>query len=114
MEINMTYAIIGTGGVGTTLARFFAAKDIPVLMANSRGRGGLVAEKGRLVNEVAELKVNWSSAVGERKILDADVGPLWFFAVLFGSPLRTCSGGSSPARPLSLGRCIRLRSRKLA
>jgi hypothetical protein len=37
MEVNMTYAIIGTGLVGTTLARFFAAKDIPVLIANSRG-----------------------------------------------------------------------------
>jgi 8-hydroxy-5-deazaflavin:NADPH oxidoreductase len=37
MEINMTYAIIGTGVVGATLARFFAAKDIPVLIANSRG-----------------------------------------------------------------------------
>jgi hypothetical protein len=37
MEINMTYAIIGTGIVGATLARFFAAKDIPVLIANSRG-----------------------------------------------------------------------------
>jgi predicted dinucleotide-binding enzyme len=37
MEINMTYAIIGTGLVGATLARFFAAKDIPVLIANSRG-----------------------------------------------------------------------------
>jgi 8-hydroxy-5-deazaflavin:NADPH oxidoreductase len=36
-EINMTYAIIGSGTVGTTLARFFAAKDIPVLIANSRG-----------------------------------------------------------------------------
>ena len=33
----MTYAIIGTGIVGATLARFFAAKDIPVLIANSRG-----------------------------------------------------------------------------
>ena len=33
----MTYAIIGTGQVGATLARFFAAKDIPVRIANSRG-----------------------------------------------------------------------------
>ena len=33
----MTYAIIGTGLVGTTLARCFTAKDIPVLIANSRG-----------------------------------------------------------------------------
>ena len=37
MEINMTYAIIGAGTVGASLARFFAAKDIPVLIANSRG-----------------------------------------------------------------------------
>jgi 8-hydroxy-5-deazaflavin:NADPH oxidoreductase len=37
MEVNMTYAIIGAGLVGGTLARFFAAKDIPVLIANSRG-----------------------------------------------------------------------------
>jgi len=33
----MTYAIIGTGTVGITLARFFAAANIPVLIANSRG-----------------------------------------------------------------------------
>ena len=33
----MTYAIIGSGTVGATLARFFAAKNIPVLIANSRG-----------------------------------------------------------------------------
>ena len=33
----MTYAIIGTGLVGATLARFFAAKKpFPVLVANSR------------------------------------------------------------------------------
>ena len=33
----MTYAIIGSGVVGQALARFFAAKYIPVLIANSRG-----------------------------------------------------------------------------
>jgi 8-hydroxy-5-deazaflavin:NADPH oxidoreductase len=37
MEVNMTYAIIGSGVVGATLVRFFAAKSIPVLIANSRG-----------------------------------------------------------------------------
>jgi 8-hydroxy-5-deazaflavin:NADPH oxidoreductase len=45
----MTYAIIGTGLVGATLARFFAAKDIPVVIANSRGPktlAGLAAEIG--------------------------------------------------------------------
>ena len=33
----MTYAIIGSGTVGSTLARLFAAKKIPVRIANSRG-----------------------------------------------------------------------------
>jgi len=48
----MTYAIIGTGLGGATLARFFAAKDIPVLIANSRGPetlAGLAAEIGPCV-----------------------------------------------------------------
>lgn len=52
----MTYAIIGTGLVGMTLARFFAAKDIPVLIANARGPGTLAevaAETGPRVTPVA-------------------------------------------------------------
>jgi predicted dinucleotide-binding enzyme len=52
MEINITYAIIGTGLVGATLARFFAAETIPVLIANSRGPetlGELTAELGASV-----------------------------------------------------------------
>ena len=51
----MTYAIIGAGLVGATLARFFAAKDIPVLIANSRGPetlGELAAEIGPRVTPV--------------------------------------------------------------
>jgi predicted dinucleotide-binding enzyme len=55
MEINMTYAIIGAGLVGATLARFFAATDIPVLIANSRGPetlGELAAEIGSGVTPV--------------------------------------------------------------
>ena len=51
----MTYAIIGSGLVGATLARFFAAKDIPVLIANSRGPetlGALAAEIGPRVTPV--------------------------------------------------------------
>jgi 8-hydroxy-5-deazaflavin:NADPH oxidoreductase len=51
----MTYAIIGTGLVGTTLARFFAAKNIPVLIANSRGPetlAELAAEIGPSVTAV--------------------------------------------------------------
>jgi 8-hydroxy-5-deazaflavin:NADPH oxidoreductase len=55
MEINMKYAIIGTGLVGSTLARFFAAKNIPVAIANSRGPetlGKLTAELGSGVKAV--------------------------------------------------------------
>ncbi|HTV37218.1 MAG TPA: NAD(P)-binding domain-containing protein [Xanthobacteraceae bacterium] len=51
----MTYAIIGTGSVGSTLARFFAAKSIPVLIANSRGPktlGELTAQLGASVKAV--------------------------------------------------------------
>jgi 8-hydroxy-5-deazaflavin:NADPH oxidoreductase len=55
MEINMTYAIIGAGTVGATLARFFAARDIPVLITNSRGPetlGELAADIGPGVTPV--------------------------------------------------------------
>jgi 8-hydroxy-5-deazaflavin:NADPH oxidoreductase len=55
MEINMKYAIIGSGLVGSTLARFFAAKHIPVAIANSRGPetlGKLTAELGASVKAV--------------------------------------------------------------
>jgi 8-hydroxy-5-deazaflavin:NADPH oxidoreductase len=57
MEINMTYVIIGTGLVGSTLARFFAAKNIPVLIANSRGPetlGELTATLGTSIKAVVD------------------------------------------------------------
>ena len=75
MEINMTYAIMGAGLVGATLARFFAAKDIPVLIANSRGpetRAALAAEIGPSVRPANPLSAVRRSAVlhhsGERSI----------------------------------------------
>ena len=52
----MTYAIIGSGTVGSTLARLFAAKKLPVQIANSRGPetlSDLVAELGSSVIPVA-------------------------------------------------------------
>jgi predicted dinucleotide-binding enzyme len=55
MEINMTYAIVGAGLVGSTLASFFAAKNIPVLITNSRGPetlGKLTTELGGGVTAV--------------------------------------------------------------
>ncbi len=45
----MTYAIIGSGAIGSALARQFASSNIDVLIANSRGPealAGLVAELG--------------------------------------------------------------------
>jgi predicted dinucleotide-binding enzyme len=48
----MTYAIIGTGNVGTALARHFARQNIPVRIANSRGPdtiAPLVAELGSAI-----------------------------------------------------------------
>jgi predicted dinucleotide-binding enzyme len=45
----MTYAIIGSGAIGSALARQFARSNIDVLIANSRGPNsfaGLVAELG--------------------------------------------------------------------
>lgn len=39
----MTYAIIGSGAIGTALARQFARKAIPVRIANSRGPASIAA-----------------------------------------------------------------------
>ena len=66
----MTHSIIGTGKVGSTLARLFAAQEIPVLVANSRGPetlSGLTTELGANVE-----------AVTVEEATDADV---LFFAV---------------------------------
>jgi len=46
----MTYAIIGSGAIGSAAARQFARKGINVLLANSRGLeslAGLVKELGK-------------------------------------------------------------------
>jgi hypothetical protein len=73
MEINMTYAIIGTGLVGATLARFFAAKIIPVLIANSRAPetlGELTVELGTSVKAVT---VDERLRIGSRLKFDAAI-----------------------------------------
>jgi 8-hydroxy-5-deazaflavin:NADPH oxidoreductase len=87
MEIDMSYAIIGSGLVGATLARFFAAKDIAVLIANSRGPETLrelTAELGRSVKAVTI-----DEAV-EADIILVAVGALAFKDV--GALLRDWSG----------------------
>ena len=51
----MTYAIVGSGMVGSTLARLFSAKNVPVCIANSRGPetlADLAAELGAGVTPV--------------------------------------------------------------
>ena len=61
----MKYAIIGSGKIGTALARVFARKNIDVAIANSRGPetlASLVAELGRNI-----------SPVSLKKALDAEV-----------------------------------------
>lgn len=66
----MTYAIIGTGTVGLALAGFFAAKDLPVLLANSRGP--------KAVAPLAEKIGSSVTAATLEQAIDADI---IFFAV---------------------------------
>jgi 8-hydroxy-5-deazaflavin:NADPH oxidoreductase len=87
MEINMTYAIIGMGLVGTTLARFFAAKNIPVLIANSRGPETLAEVAAEIGPGVAPATI--AEAVKADIILFA-VGALAFKDV--GAVLQDWSG----------------------
>ena len=52
----MTYAIIGSGAIGTALARHFARKSIPVRLANTRGASslsGLASELGESIHPSA-------------------------------------------------------------
>jgi 8-hydroxy-5-deazaflavin:NADPH oxidoreductase len=83
----MTYAIIGSGLVGATLARFFAAKNIPVLIANSRCPESLGELAGELGAGVRAVRVK--DAV-EADIILIAVGALAFKDV--GAALQDWSG----------------------
>jgi 8-hydroxy-5-deazaflavin:NADPH oxidoreductase len=86
-EISMTYAIIGSGLVGATLARFFAAKNIPVLIANSRGPESL----GKLAAELGEsIKAVTVEDAVEADVILIAVGALAFKDV--GAVLQDWSG----------------------
>ena len=61
----MTYAIIGTGQVGLTLAGFFGANDLPVLVANTRGPEAVAPLVGQLGSSVSAASID--------QALDADV-----------------------------------------
>jgi predicted dinucleotide-binding enzyme len=53
----MTYAIIGSGAIGTALATQFARNDIDVLVANSRGPASLADLVGRLGKNIKAASV---------------------------------------------------------
>jgi predicted dinucleotide-binding enzyme len=74
----MTYAIIGTGTVGATLARLFAAKNIPVRVANSRGPETIKELAAELGSSVTPVTVE--EATGADVILFA-VGSVAFKGV---------------------------------
>jgi 8-hydroxy-5-deazaflavin:NADPH oxidoreductase len=55
-DLEMKYAILGSGAIGTALARRFAARRIDVSLANARGPeslAGLVGELGSKVKPVS-------------------------------------------------------------
>ena len=53
----MTYAIIGSGAIGTALATQFARNDIDVLVANSRGPASLADLVGRFGKNIKATSV---------------------------------------------------------
>ncbi len=54
----MTYSIIGSGNVGTALARQFARNGIPVGIANTRGPASLTALASELGGKVIALSLS--------------------------------------------------------
>ncbi|MEO7065356.1 MAG: NADPH-dependent F420 reductase [Rhodanobacter sp.] len=54
-EFNMTYSIIGSGSVGTALARQFARSGITVGVANTRGPASLASMAKELGDKVEPL-----------------------------------------------------------
>jgi hypothetical protein len=66
----MKYAIIGSGNIGSTLARAFAAKNIGVLVANTRGpasayEAGIIflAVPFRAHADVAKQRADWNGKI---------------------------------------------------
>jgi predicted dinucleotide-binding enzyme len=72
MEIIMKYAILGSGKIGTALARAFAGKKIDVVIANSRGPKTL-----------ASLREELGPGVVPKSIQDAYEAEMIFLAVPF-------------------------------
>ncbi len=66
----MTYAIIGSGAIGTAIARQFARIETPVLVANSRG-----------LESVAELAAELGSSIVPTEVADAVKADMIILAV---------------------------------
>jgi hypothetical protein len=74
MELSMKYFIIGSGKIGTALARAFAHKNIEVAIANSRGPETL-----------ASLTKELGPSVIPQSIQDAHEAEVIFLAVPFSA-----------------------------
>jgi len=70
----MTYAIIGSGAIGTALARQFARKNIPVRVANSRGPAS-----------IAPLSAELGSAIEPATLEEALTADMVILAVPFAA-----------------------------
>jgi 8-hydroxy-5-deazaflavin:NADPH oxidoreductase len=70
----MKYAIVGSGKIGTALARTFARKNIEVVIANSRGPATL-----------ASLREELGPSVVPQSLQDAYVAEMIFLAVPFSA-----------------------------
>ena len=51
----MTYSIVGSGKVGTALARLFARKNIDVAIANSRGADSIAPLANELKGKIRAI-----------------------------------------------------------
>jgi predicted dinucleotide-binding enzyme len=77
----LTYAIIGSGAIGTALATQFARNNIDVFVANSRGPASLSEWAGKLGNNIKPTSVK-----------DAAKADVIILAVPFGSVSEAVSG----------------------
>src|SRR3954447_21559472 len=67
----MTYAIIGSGAIGTALASQFARNNIDVLVTNSRGAAAVSELAEKLGNNIKPVSVGGASDWAGRVVIDA-------------------------------------------
>ena len=69
-------------------------------------RAELIAQRTNEAKALAELQVEKVSIDGQRRVVEADMGPIRYLAILLRLPTRTCCGGS-----FSWWRCCSTRPR---